>query len=135
MVVLCPKVVLNNYDLLMSIYGGCAATEPLVFGIQSTTGDWIDGSNENMEDDDVESDMDDNEGENENIETVAANNHRKRKAACPTLIDNKRKNMEKSLSAAQRDKILMSEYKHDIKNRKDMLEVIRGTYLISNRCR
>ena len=33
--------------------------------------------------------------------------------------------MEKSLSAAPRDKILMSEYKHDIKNRKDMLEVIR----------
>ena len=33
--------------------------------------------------------------------------------------------MQKSFSAAQRDKILMSEYKNDIKNRKDLLEVIR----------
>ena len=33
--------------------------------------------------------------------------------------------MEKSLSAAQRDKLLMTEYKNDIQNKKELLNVIR----------
>ena len=85
-----PNVVLNNYDMLMSIYGGCAATEPLTYGVGSTTGNSIVDNNDNVEDNSVESDIEDNEGDKENMETVITNNPRKRKAACPTLIANKR---------------------------------------------
>ena len=45
--------------------------------------------------------------------------------ACIKLIDNKRKKMERSLSAAQRDKILLTESKEDRGFKKEMVDVLR----------
>ena len=43
----------------------------------------------------------------------------------PKLIDNKRKHMERQLSAAQRDEILMNESKEDAQFKRDIAEAIR----------
>ena len=134
-----PKIILNNYELLMSIYGGCTATEPLRYGVEMEVDDESHGSSRNgttqdLVDDDADDDADDADSDdppernNVPILEIAERNvtgTQKRKAACPTLIDNKRKQMEKSLSAAQRDKLLMTEYKNDIQNKKELLNVIR----------
>jgi len=44
----------------------------------------------------------------------------------PKLVDNKRRHMEKSLSQAQRDRLLMSTAKEDLLMKKDMLEAFQG---------
>ena len=41
------------------------------------------------------------------------------------MIDNKRKHLEKNLSAAQRDQLLLTEAKEDSKFRKDLEEAMR----------
>ena len=43
----------------------------------------------------------------------------------PRLIDNKRKHLERNLSAAQRDQIFMKEMKNDAEFRKDLLQTVR----------
>ena len=60
---------------------------------------------------------------NENEEQSTSN---KRKESCiPQLIDNKRKNLERNLSAAQRDQLLVKEARDDSRFRKDMAEAMR----------
>ena len=57
---------------------------------------------------------------NDNVE--AKNNSKKRKGAncVPKLIDNKRKNMERQLSASQRDQLILNESKEDAQFKKDL---------------
>ncbi len=60
----------------------------------------------------------------------ASNNAKKRKAetvrpVIPQLIDNKRKHMERQLSAAQRDQLLLQESKEDSKFKRDMTKAIK----------
>ena len=43
----------------------------------------------------------------------------------PRLIDNKRKHLERNLSAAQRDQLFMQEMKNDAEFRKDLLQTVR----------
>ena len=50
----------------------------------------------------------------------------KRKGNCvPQLIDNKRKHLERNLSAAQRDQLLIQEAKEDSKFKRDLTNVMR----------
>ena len=135
------KIVYEFYDKLITLWGGSAGTEPLSYGVG---GDDFQEDNEviqchNPEDDNLSmlsfdsetpstsaglSDLgpEDN-GANES-ENVAPNN--KRKANCvPKLIDNKRKHLEKRLSAAQRDELLIKEAKEDAQFRKDLAEAMR----------
>jgi hypothetical protein len=63
------------------------------------------------------------------------NTQLKRKAPnqIPKLMDNKRKHLEKTLSAAQRDKMLLDEAKEDTKFRKDLSQSInRSTDSFTN---
>ena len=46
----------------------------------------------------------------------------KRKGCVPTLVDNKRKFLEKNLSAAQRDKLSLQEAKDDAQFRKELAQ-------------
>ena len=51
----------------------------------------------------------------------------------PKLIDNKRKHLEKTLSASQRDKMLLDEAKEDSKFRKDLSDCMnRSTESFTN---
>ena len=43
----------------------------------------------------------------------------------PRLIDNKRKHLERNLSAAQRDQLFMKEMKNDAEFRKGLLQIVR----------
>ena len=135
------KIVYEFYDKLITFWGGSAGTEPLSYGVG---GDDFQEDNEviqchNPEDDNLSVLSFDSEtpstsaglsdlgpadnGANES-ENVAPNN--KRKANCvPKLIDNKRKHLEKRLSAAQRDELLIKEAKEDAQFRKDLAEAMR----------
>ena len=64
--------------------------------------------------------------DDEESEAVSTNSAHKRPANCVLqLIENKRKHLEKALSAAQRDKMLLEEAKEDARFRKEMRDSMR----------
>ncbi|CAB3996480.1 Hypothetical predicted protein, partial [Paramuricea clavata] len=120
-------VFIEFYDDLTKLWGGSPSTEPLTFGVDlqninnndktSGTSGRRDASQLGSLDiqqkaEDSESDMDDNNSIKK-LEVVSN---------VPNLIDNKRKSLEKRLSAAQRDQKLIEAAKEDTAMRKDMLE-------------
>ena len=140
-----PKVILANYDLLLQIYGGSASITPLEFGVstddtntESFSTDTDEPGYENLNNDHnngdselthaLSSDIESNEVIGEGNDSANGSNKGKRKVATPAipnLIDAKRKHMEKTLSAAQRDKILMNDAKEDMNTRKQLIEVMK----------
>ena len=48
----------------------------------------------------------------------------------PRLIDNKRKLLERSLSAAPRDQLFMKEMGNDAEFRKDLFQIVRENQMI-----
>ena len=135
----------------MQIYGGSAAVEALSYGVSSTQelpdSDVILGGEDvnfyrrrRSECSETEyEDADENEETPDQNPVATVNSApvpapvptpgRKRPlapaAAIPRLIDNKRKHMEKSLSAAQRDQILLNESREDVATRKSLIEAIK----------
>ena len=121
----CGKIVFEFYEKLVTIWGGSANTEPLSFGISSETLNNKSGrpqdelsENENDDFDDVE-----NSGSQ-------AQKRKSTENAVPLLVDNKRKHLEKNLSAAERDKILINEAKED----KDARNNFTAAMKESNEC-
>ena len=122
------KLVYEFYDELVRIWGGYPSTEPLTCGIDSESlahdqpASWI------TTQESARSQLIDVDHDNENLSETDSDTDRppssiqKRKAPnqVPKLIDNKRKHLEKTLSAAQRDKILLDEAKEDTKFRKNL---------------
>ena len=126
------KIGLEHFEELKLIWGGSPATKPLSVGISSdmvnndTTNsstecvleteeaydaDWYDNSLALQDADSHSSQVQ----ESEEIET-GQSSVRKRKIMenpTPKLIDNKRRHMERQLSAAQRDQLLLNEAKED----------------------
>ena len=122
------KLVFEFYDELVKIWGGTAAVEPLSSGVDTdsfsrvqevahpantaTTEALLDISRECLENDNDESLIGpDKDGD---TEPELMENSRKRKPVpneVPKLIDNKRKYLQKALSAAQRDHMLINEAK------------------------
>ncbi|CAB4002587.1 Hypothetical predicted protein [Paramuricea clavata] len=142
------KIVFEFYDELVVIWGGSAATKPLEFGVISDNFQGAEQESEDntlvnsvvVEDDNVNeqttlnehdmADLDLDIGQPDgNIHDVikAAEVAQKRKISnqIPHLIDNKRKHLEKALSAAQRDKLLLNEAKEDSTFRKNLAEATR----------
>lgn len=132
------KLVYEFYDKLITLWGGSAGTEPLSYGVG---GDDFLEDNEvvqchNPEDDSLSLDLETagtsagssdlgpgDDGGSASGDVAPGN---KRKANCvPKLIDNKRKHLEKKLSAAQRDGLLIKEAKEDAQFRKDLAEAMR----------
>ena len=131
------KIVYEFYDKLITLWGGSAGTEPLSYGVGGD--DFVEdneAARSHPEDDEVSLDSetagssassselgcrDDSSNE---IDGVAQT--KKRKGSCvPKLIDNKRKHLQKTLSAAQRDELLIKEAKEDALFRKDLAEAMR----------
>lgn len=134
------KLVLEHYDRLVLIWGGTPATEPLQCGISSdqlnsdtstnTDSEQPSSLEESADDSSLQEKVASTEQREsqENTENSAARGSFKRKAGenpAPKLIDNKRKHMERQLSAAQRDEILMNESKEDAQFKRDIAEAIR----------
>ena len=143
------KIVFEFYDKLVQLWGGSANVTPLAFGVG--TDDFEQERNlepdEQLQDTFNEQDVDDfsnvttlsleldvsrspDEKDNADVseETGAGfvTSVNKRRANCvPQLLDNKRKHLERSLSAAQRDKMLFEEAKEDGKFRKEFAESVK----------
>ena len=123
------KVVLDFYDELVQIWGGSPTTQPLSCGTSTDqVNNTVTASSATpscVEDGNIESDSDGDMYGNSFEDTIhdvdinatsesdAGLSGRKRRAenVIPKLIDNKRKNMERQLSAAQRDQLLLKESK------------------------
>ncbi len=142
------KVVLDFYDELVQIWGGSPSTQPLSCGtstqqINNTATAIIvpDKSNEGSDNDlansfehtlpmhtihdDVEINSIKPKGTGDKDGGLSDCKKRKAENVIPKLIDNKRKHMERQLSAAKRDELLLKESKEDSQFKKDMTEAIR----------
>ena len=140
------KILLEYFDQLKQIWGGSPSTEPLSSGVG--TDDFTD-SNENgstldtqlaSDDADVEElaisssshseggNMLSSEGESPSGSAGKKSVKGKKKVSSnpvPILIDNKRKHLERQLSASQRDQLLINESKEDSQFKRDIAEAIR----------
>ena len=136
------KFVYENYDILVQIYGGSASAQPLDFGVCTSEVNAEESSSPN---DQPESNP--QEDPQEDIQTPTSSScapastdvieetplrggsNGKRKASDKTikLVDNKRKHMERELSAAQRDKLLIDEAKEEKQFKKDMAQAMRDS--------
>ena len=145
------KIVYEFYDKLITLWGGSANIEPLEFGVNGDSFDIpydceksnreetvatseISSSSNNNEiysdnnHDDESSDdsfITQNSGENNEIDQQAASSRKRKENCIPQLIDNKRKHLERNLSAAQRDQLLFKEARDDSQFRKDMADAMR----------
>ena len=156
------KIVFEHYDELIVIWGGSAATKPLEFGVTSddfqgteqetqessmntlANEEYLEDENTNGkinklttldQHDMTELCLDIDQPGNSIEVTQAAKVAEKRKIVnqIPLLIDNKRKHLEKTLSAAQRDKLLLIEAREDSTFRKNLAEATKqSTELFSN---
>ena len=110
------KIVFEHYDILVSLWRGSESTRSLPFDVDGDT--FNDTENDAyVRDDLLQSDAD--EENNDEIETgekaecVTSSGKRKSESQIPRLIDDKRNHMQKTLSAVQRDQILLNEAKED----------------------
>ena len=129
------KLVFEHYDKLIYIWRGSANTEPLPFGVSSE--DFVGNNEDNtgsyfsFYEDNVDDTSNDSLAIFNSDQDVNSNpGKRKSTSVVPKLIDNKRKHLEKSLSAAQRDQLLTKEMKSDAEFRQDLAQAMRE----SNEC-
>ena len=132
------KIVMEHYEQLKSSWGGSPSTEPLDFGVNTNS---INSSSEiSLSEDNSPpvspSACSSSNLDNEDIDELSDSDRsvstkrvkaRKRPGENPTpkLIDNKRKHLERHLSAAQRDQLLLQEAKEDSQFKKDIAEAIK----------
>eukprot|EP00112_Aurelia_sp_Birch-Aquarium-sp1_P020804 Seg5442.1 transcript_id=Seg5442.1/GoldUCD/mRNA.D3Y31 product="hypothetical protein" protein_id=Seg5442.1/GoldUCD/D3Y31 len=144
------KIVCEHYDKLINLWGGCANTTSLPFGVRSA--DFLDEDQEGDDEEGVsvfdgESDGIESSLTSENLDSAGSSSIQeqgssrdvlspnlrkkagdKRKAnvsAVPKLIDDKWKHLQRSLSSAQRDQLLINEAKDDTSFRKELTEAMR----------
>ncbi|XP_068754338.1 uncharacterized protein [Montipora capricornis] len=111
------KVVQNNSALLTEIWKGSPSTTSLLFGIDGEVA-LPSGTNSNLKDEgSVESSpcaADTSTNSSEAAATGSKGKHTINVSNIPKLVDSKRRHMEKSLSEAQRDQLLMPTAKEDL---------------------
>lgn len=113
---LAMEIVFEFYDKLREIWGGSPSTEPLPFGVE--TGDFVSAVEESEQtepDVEIEKEVDDLNEDEEDYQIEFPSIFRKRAATnqIPLLVDNKRKHLERNLSAAQRDQLILNEAKEE----------------------
>ena len=136
------KIILEFYDQLVQIWDGSPGTEPLSSGICTrdinslNVDDERDGQNPVTsfdEYDDGDEDVDPGQafcaspcsGEEPEQSASVSSGKRKSSSPIPKLIDDKRKHLERKLSAAQRDQLLLKEAKEDTQLKRDIAKAIR----------
>ena len=122
------------------MWGGSVNIEPLSFGISS--GELDDEHQEfsvdlGIQEDDNDDYVDNNQYESDSEPDVDTGNrlqastpantgkHKVGGSIVSRLINNKRKHLERNLSAAQSDQLFMKEMKNDAEFRKDLLQIVR----------
>lgn len=131
------QIVYEHYDKLVTIWGGSANATPLTFGVETEDFDSISVNNDinNSSTTTTSSNNDVDENRDSSFESVDSDDitkdkqsEKKRKiddSVVPKLIDNKRKHLERKLSSAQRDQLLLQESKEDANFRRELSEAIR----------
>ena len=121
------KLVMEFYDVMIKIWRGSPSTEPLSFGVQSS----VPQDHEKQLGDENASDTSsdrpfqaDQSPQGEETSSGQLRSLKRPRSSSPVvqLIDNKRKHMERQLSSAKRDQILLDEAREDNKSRKDLAE-------------
>ncbi len=131
------KLVYEHYDTLKKIWGGSPNTNPLPTGIHSSEinedssfsefGESDQNSSNYLQEEDIRGSRLDVSTES----TPDVNSHKDvsntgaSTSAVPKLIDNKRKHLERRLSAAQRDALLLEENKDEKLFRKQLTETLK----------
>ncbi|XP_057305334.1 uncharacterized protein LOC130642262 [Hydractinia symbiolongicarpus] len=142
----CGRLVYEHYDSLKLLWSGSANTEPLPNGIDSADVNQTKSSNEMLSDHDdptaninsVDSGEYEDPADDDNLsfsssdQSVSKNSCTvtstpKTTSAVPKLIDNKRKQLERKLSSAQRDTLLLREAKEERSDRKELQEMIKNS--------
>ncbi len=130
------KFELEFYDLMVQIWGGAPATEPLLFGV-TTAEEEVQRPSGHGEEEEDSGFLEESLATNIDRPTCSStpipreifkHSGQKRKeteGAVPSLIDNKRKNMERQLSAGQRDKILMQDSKEEKEFRNNLAKAMQ----------
>jgi len=121
------KLVMEFYDVMVKIWGGSPSTEPLSFGVQSSVPDDHEKQLGEENASDTSSDLSFQADQSPQGDETCSDQLRSLKrprSSSPVvqLIDNKRKHMERQLSSAKRDQILIDEAREDNKSRKDLAE-------------
>lgn len=132
------KIVMEHYEQLKLIWGGSPSTEPLDFGVDTND---VNSSFEKSLSEDKSppmspsasssnlGDIDDLSDSENNVSDVSTKRVKAKKRPgqnpVPKLIDNKRKHLERQLSASQRDQLLLQEAKEDSQFKKDIAEAIK----------
>lgn len=122
------KIVLEFYDQLVKIWGGSAATKPLSFGINT------DEVNNNTNPDQAVVPSSSSSDEDSVAGLPSIGKRKRTENPVPKLIDNKRKHLERQLSASQRDQILINESKEDSEFKKNIAEAIRQSNETFGQC-
>ena len=110
------KIVFEYYDKLCQIWGGSANVEKLSFGVSGEDFD-LDNQSDHEKESDCNADLVQSESDDSNAQCISK---RPRIDQAPVLVDEKRKHLERKLSSAQRDSLLLREAKDDAQFKKDM---------------
>ena len=121
------KLVMEFYDVMVKIWGGSPSTEPLSFGVESSVphdhGKQLGEENASDTSSDLSFQADQSpQGGETSSEQLRSLKRSRSSSPVVQLIDNKRKHMERHLSSAKRDQILLDEAREDNKSRKDLAE-------------
>ena len=122
------KLVCEHYETLKLIWGGSPNIEPLSCGIDSTEiQETAEGPSSLKEGEDYTDDPIIYDGESLELEGTESAVQATPTSIVPKLIDRKRKHMERALSAAGRDSVLMEDAKEDKKFRREMAEAMKAS--------
>ena len=116
------RIVFDHYDALKKIYGGLPCTEPIACGVDSSAVAMNDSVATTTTAESDVSFITEMMGETGPQET---RKRQKPEDGIPKLVDNKRRFLERNLSAAQRDKLLVEESKQEMQCRRDLVEAMK----------
>ena len=142
------KIVYEHFDRLKQLWGGCPNTKPLSCGVDTSSvntnqadGDNNDNGGEEgrlteppslnieLEESSLVGSINSEDPEEITGESSAKHDKQKRKSKdhVAKLIDDKRKHLERRLSASQRDAVLLKEAKEDREERKEIRDMMKSS--------
>ena len=130
------RVICDNWDQLKSIWGGSPATVTITNAVTSTENESADDEDSNefieQESDDEEKEEEE-EKEKESEEGTGISDKGITTNPTPKFVDNKRKNMEKRLSANQRDQMYLNMAKEEVKLKQNIVNQLAAATHESNK--
>lgn len=120
------RIIKDNWDALVRIWGGAPGAQPLEFGKSSMedTDESHSEASQNISDEVIpgcSNATEDSEAMNEDEATLP--DSKKRKSATARSVDDKRKKLEKQLSGKQKDGLMLQVMRQDVELKKKLFKV------------